>query len=133
MLFHRARGDEWFGFDSVTVLGDYVLLVPLRGPTHGHCGVAVRDGDGLSSRVGRDAVYWSLADARYPVVALDAHGDPEPLHRRATAGTSAPPSTPLERYARLLAALRAGHGTDAAAHSARPGSTGASKLSLRCL
>jgi glyoxylase-like metal-dependent hydrolase (beta-lactamase superfamily II) len=42
---HRALGDEWFGFDSVTVLGDDVLLVPLRGHTHGHCGVAVRDGD----------------------------------------------------------------------------------------
>ena len=42
---HRVRGEEWFGFDSVTVLGDDVLLVPLRGHTHGHCGVAVRDGD----------------------------------------------------------------------------------------
>ena len=38
---HRVRGEEWFGFDSVTVLGDDVLLVPLRGHTHGHCGVAV--------------------------------------------------------------------------------------------
>jgi glyoxylase-like metal-dependent hydrolase (beta-lactamase superfamily II) len=42
---HQVRGEEWFGFDSVTVLDDDVLLVPLRGHTHGHCGVAVRDGD----------------------------------------------------------------------------------------
>lgn len=42
---HRARGEEWFGFDSVTVLGEDVLLVPLRGHSHGHCGVAVRDGE----------------------------------------------------------------------------------------
>lgn len=42
---HQVHGDEWFGFDSVTVLGDDVLLVPLRGHTHGHCGVAVKDGE----------------------------------------------------------------------------------------
>ena len=46
----------------------------------------VRDGHELVSRVARDAVYWSLADARYPVVALDASGAPESLHRRARAG-----------------------------------------------
>jgi glyoxylase-like metal-dependent hydrolase (beta-lactamase superfamily II) len=40
---HRVRGEEWFGFDSVAVLDEDVLMVPLRGHTHGHCGVAVRD------------------------------------------------------------------------------------------
>ena len=35
-------GDDWFGFSSVAVLDDDVLLVPLRGHTRGHCGVAVR-------------------------------------------------------------------------------------------
>ncbi|KHK98616.1 hypothetical protein LK09_06590 [Microbacterium mangrovi] len=39
-------------------------------------------GDALTSRVSRDAVFWSLADARYRVVALDADGRPEPLNRR---------------------------------------------------
>ena len=29
----------------MAVLGDDVLLVPLRGHTHGHCGVAVKDGE----------------------------------------------------------------------------------------
>ncbi|WP_029146177.1 helicase-associated domain-containing protein [Microbacterium luticocti] len=40
------------------------------------------DGDALVSRVGRDAVFFTLADARYPVVARDAAGRAEPLRRR---------------------------------------------------
>lgn len=43
---HEVAGDEWFGFESVTALADDVVLVPLRGHTRGHCGVAVRRGDG---------------------------------------------------------------------------------------
>jgi glyoxylase-like metal-dependent hydrolase (beta-lactamase superfamily II) len=39
---HRAAGDEWFGFSSVTALGDDVVLVPLHGHSRGHAGVAVR-------------------------------------------------------------------------------------------
>ncbi|GAA3760099.1 hypothetical protein GCM10022240_10820 [Microbacterium kribbense] len=42
----------------------------------------VADGDGLLSRVSRDAVYWTLADARYPVVAVGPTGDVESLRRR---------------------------------------------------
>ena len=42
---HRVAGEEWLGFESVAVLGDDVLLVPLRGHTRGHCGVAVRTSD----------------------------------------------------------------------------------------
>jgi glyoxylase-like metal-dependent hydrolase (beta-lactamase superfamily II) len=42
---HRVDGDQWLGFDSVAVLGDDVLMVPLRGHTRGHCGVAVRATD----------------------------------------------------------------------------------------
>ena len=39
---HDVPGDAWFGFGSVTALGDDVLLIPLQGHTRGHCGVAVR-------------------------------------------------------------------------------------------
>lgn len=75
-------------------------------------GLLVLEGDdALSSRVARDAVYWTLADARYPVVALDARGVPESLHRRTTATASTPAGTPQETYARLIATLRGGHGT----------------------
>jgi hypothetical protein len=40
------------------------------------------NGSGLVSRVSREAVYWTLADARYPVVALDDDGARDPVHRR---------------------------------------------------
>lgn len=73
----------------------------------------VRDGHELTSRVPRDAVYWSLADARYPVVALDDSGAPESLHRRARAGDSPAHAAPRDTYARLITALRDGHKTDA--------------------
>ena len=39
---HEVAGEEWLGFRAVTALDDDVLLVPLRGHTRGHCGVAVR-------------------------------------------------------------------------------------------
>lgn len=39
---HRAVGEEWFGFSSVTALGDDVVMVPLHGHSRGHAGVAVR-------------------------------------------------------------------------------------------
>ena len=43
---HDVAGDTWNGFESVRVLGDDVLMVPLPGHTRGHTAVAVRDGDG---------------------------------------------------------------------------------------
>lgn len=39
---HRVDGDDWFGFTSVRALGDDLVMIPLRGHTRGHCGVAVR-------------------------------------------------------------------------------------------
>ena len=69
----------------------------------------VGDGDGLSSRVARDAVYWTLADARYPVIAIDAAGQPEPIHRRAAAAPSEPAAKPTQTYERLLTTLRHSH------------------------
>ncbi|MCD2499342.1 helicase-associated domain-containing protein [Microbacterium nymphoidis] len=39
----------------------------------------LRDGDDLVSRVGRDSVARALADAHYPVAAVNAAGEPEPL------------------------------------------------------
>ncbi len=46
---HSAGGESWHGFASVRVLPDSdaeILLIPLIGHTHGHTGVAIRDGDG---------------------------------------------------------------------------------------
>lgn len=45
-VLHDEPGDDWFGFSSVTALGDDVVLVPLPGHTRGHSGVAVRRPDG---------------------------------------------------------------------------------------
>lgn len=45
---HATGGDRWMGFESVRAIGDgdvEVAIVPLRGHTRGHGGVAVRDGD----------------------------------------------------------------------------------------
>jgi hypothetical protein len=70
------------------------------------------DGDALTSRVARDAVYWTLADARYPVVAIDETGRAQSLHRRASSSPSAPAPTAEQTYARLITTLRGGHDTD---------------------
>lgn len=74
----------------------------------------LRDGDALVSRVARDTVYWSLADARYPVTALDENGAVEPLHRRRVA-PEAPPVEGAPRYAALIERLQAAQGPDAEA------------------
>lgn len=71
----------------------------------------VDDNGALSSRVARDAVYWTLADARYPVVALDDNGTPESVHRRTATTQSEPSPTPTRTYSRLIQTLRSGHGT----------------------
>ncbi|GAB2835106.1 helicase-associated domain-containing protein [Microbacterium insulae] len=70
------------------------------------------DGDALVSRADRDAVYWTLADARYPVVAVDPRGAPELVRRRAAAGAPPAPASPSRTYERLIEVLRGGHGTD---------------------
>jgi glyoxylase-like metal-dependent hydrolase (beta-lactamase superfamily II) len=48
---HRVEGDEWFGFERVRILPDLgteLLMVPLKGHTLGHTGIAIRrDGDWL--------------------------------------------------------------------------------------
>ncbi len=46
---HETGSDSWFGFDGlqpIPGLGDDIVLVPLRGHTRGHCGVAVRSEKG---------------------------------------------------------------------------------------
>lgn len=71
----------------------------------------VSDRGDLVSRVSRDAVYWALADARYPVVAIGDDGEPESMHRRA-AGPRAVETPPATVYAGLIATLRAGSSAD---------------------
>ena len=45
---HDTGGEQWHGFDSVRILPGSdaeILLIPLQGHTHGHTGVAVRNGE----------------------------------------------------------------------------------------
>jgi hypothetical protein len=108
----RVRADEASGRTRVQAIDPPLRETILVDQALRPLGL-VRDGEELTSRVTRDAVYWSLADARYPVVALDAAGEPESLHRRARAADARPDAAPRETYGRLLAALRDGHETDA--------------------
>lgn len=55
---HHAQGDRWFGFSSVRAVADDVLLVPLRGHSRGHCGVAVRRPDGGWLLHAGDSYFW---------------------------------------------------------------------------
>ncbi|QIG40024.1 hypothetical protein G5T42_11465 [Microbacterium sp. 4R-513] len=71
----------------------------------------VEDRGALITRAGRDVVYWSLADARYPVVAVDASGEPESVsRRRGRRGSGMEPGA--RPYAALVARLRETHETD---------------------
>lgn len=66
----------------------------------------------LVSRASRDAVYWTLSDARYPVVAVDGDGDGRTLQRRGLPDL-APPAPDADRFADLIGGLRAHQGPDA--------------------
>jgi hypothetical protein len=72
----------------------------------------VHDGKTLVSRASRDAVYWSLFDARYPVVAVGDDDGVQRLSRRGS-GTLTSSTDAAERYARLIQTLRLSHGPDA--------------------
>jgi glyoxylase-like metal-dependent hydrolase (beta-lactamase superfamily II) len=46
--YGEGDGERWFGFEYVQPIGlhEEILLVPLPGHTHGHCGIAVRGEQG---------------------------------------------------------------------------------------
>ena len=71
----------------------------------------VPDRGSLVTRVSRDIAYWALADARYPVVAVDPDGAPVTVTRRparAPSGTDGRDAS----YAPLIARLRDAQGAD---------------------
>ena len=60
-------GEDWFGFSSVRALPgtrDDVLLIPLTGHSRGHCGVAVRTGEGWLFHCGDAYFHRSEVDLR---------------------------------------------------------------------
>ncbi len=69
-----------------------------------------RDAEGLTSRVGRDTVYWTLTDGRYPAMIVGPDGQPRIVDRDPAPRPSAAPA--LDYHA-LLTRLRAQQGPDA--------------------
>jgi glyoxylase-like metal-dependent hydrolase (beta-lactamase superfamily II) len=66
---YRPSGERWFGFESVRALpgsAEEILLVPLRGHTSGHCGVAVRDDAGWLLHAGDAYFYRHEMDPERP-------------------------------------------------------------------
>ncbi len=62
---HGDGGDDWFGFRSVRVIGDDVVLVPLHGHSRGHQGVAIaRPGGGWLFHAGD--TYFFTGDKQRP-------------------------------------------------------------------
>jgi len=60
-VLHRPEGESWMGFDCVREiqgLPPELLLIPLRGHTRGHCGVAVDAGEGWLLHCG-DAYFYA--------------------------------------------------------------------------
>jgi glyoxylase-like metal-dependent hydrolase (beta-lactamase superfamily II) len=57
---HDVMGEKWNGFNKVNILEgiDDILLIPLRGHTNGHCGIAINSTDGWVLHCG-DAYFHS--------------------------------------------------------------------------
>lgn len=66
--------------------------------------------ESLSTRVGRDTVYWALTDARYPATLVDHDGTPLTGERNPITTTSVPAAVD---HGLLIAALRSHQGPDA--------------------
>lgn len=73
----------------------------------------VPDADALVTRSGVDTAFWMIADARYPVVAVDADGERRRLDRHRLAPSPSQPAPARDTYAALLARLRAAPADDA--------------------
>lgn len=73
----------------------------------------VPDGDALLTRSSPDTAFWLIADARYPVVAVDADGTRRALDRHRLASAQVPAPTPMEVYADLIGRLRKAQSGDA--------------------
>lgn len=70
-------------------------------------------GEGLATRSSPDTAFWLIADARYPVVAVDVEGNRRTLDRHRLAPEAAEKPDPRAAFAPLVARLRAAHDSDA--------------------
>lgn len=107
-------GPDWQGRTRVTSDDEALLRTIAVDQALRPLGL-VREGADLVSRSGADTAFWMLADARYPVVAVDADGARRRLDRHRLADEPPAASDPLAVYGPLLARLRAAQGSDAEA------------------
>lgn len=66
---YALQGEAWFGFDAVRSLDGLppeILMVPLRGHTIGHAGVAVQSGDGWLLHAGDAYLHHHQMDVARP-------------------------------------------------------------------
>lgn len=102
----RVVADAASGLTRITT-DDETLLRSMEVDTALRSIAISREGDELVTHVTADVVFWALNDARYPVVAVDAHGAPRAVER-ARLATTPTPDDDADVYAPLLARLRAG-------------------------
>lgn len=104
-------GPDWAGNTRVTA-SDAALLQSIEVDQALRPLGLVADGDALITRSAADTTFWMLADARYPVVAVDADGKRRSLDRNRLAPDAASAEAP-DDYRPLRERLRAAHETDA--------------------
>ena len=66
---YEPRGEPWFGFPAVRELKGLppeILMIPLRGHTEGHCGVAVQTETGWQLHAGDSYFYYSEMNLVFP-------------------------------------------------------------------
>lgn len=71
---YQVQGENWFGFECVRQmhgLPPEILLVPLRGHTRGHTGVAVSTQDGWLLHAGDAYYYRGEIDSNKPYCPFD--------------------------------------------------------------
>lgn len=98
-------GNTWVESDDRSVSASIEVDQALR-----PLGLVAHRGS-LVTRVARDIAYWALADARYPVVAVDPAGAPETVSRRPVTASSAAGDRDAS-YSPLVARLRDAEGSD---------------------
>ena len=104
-------GPDWQGNTRVTA-SDAALLQAIAVDHALRPLGLVEHGDALLTRSTPDTTFWMLADARYPVTAVDADGRRRTLERGRRAPETADADEP-DVYAALRARLREAHATDA--------------------
>lgn len=104
-------GPDWSGRTRVS--GDDALLRSAAVDQSLRPLGLIADEDGtLVTRTAPETAFWVLADARYPIVAVDADGIPRVLDRHRIAPPPVPPVDAATTYAKLIARLRAAHEQD---------------------